>query len=456
MEKKRVFIGTIAFILLLGVIIVYFTLPKSEKSTIAEIDYDSSVDTSNLKTKSISSDYNITEEGAYSLEGEINSTIYINVKGKVKLVLNNASITASEGPAIYIENGDVVIELIGENTISDLSKHTLSDDNDSAAIYSKDDLYFEGEGSLTINANYADAIVSKDSLYINGGTYTINAKDDALRGKDSVVITAGTFNVEAGGDGIKATNEEDDSLGYVVIEGGTFNINTKDDGISAISTVLIKGGDINIVTDGGSTKATVYNEWSIDNTSTDAKGIVADSLIQIDDGTIVISSTDDALHSNGNLTINGGDIKVTSDDDAIHADAKLIINGGTISLNAHEGLEATYVEVNDGDINIKSSDDGINAGKKSDLYTPTIEINGGSITIVMGSGDTDAIDSNGNLYINGGYLNITGASAFDYDGEAKYTGGTMIVNGSETTTITNQFMGGGTPGDDNSRYQRMR
>lgn len=64
----------------------------------------------------------------------------------------------------------------------------------------------------------------------------------------------------------------------------------------------------------------------------------------------------------------------------------------------------------------------------------------------MGQGDTDAIDSNGDLYINGGTLNITAQSPFDYDGQANYTGGTMIVNGSETTTITNQMMGGGMGG----------
>ena len=60
----------------------------------------------------------------------------------------------------------------------------------------------------------------------------------------------------------------------------------------------------------------------------------------------------------------------------------------------------------------------------------------------MGSGDTDGIDSNGNLYINGGIIDITANSPFDYDGEAKYNGGTIIVNGTETNTITNQMMGG--------------
>ena len=113
------------------------------------------------------------------------------------------------------------------------------------------------------------------------------------------------------------------------------------------------------------------------------------------------------------------------------------------------GIEATYVKINEGNINISAADDGINAGNKSNNYSVTIEINGGNITIAMGQGDTDGIDSNGNLYINGGTINITGNSPFDYDGTAEYNGGTLIVNGSQTNTITNQMMGGGMNGGRN-------
>ena len=60
----------------------------------------------------------------------------------------------------------------------------------------------------------------------------------------------------------------------------------------------------------------------------------------------------------------------------------------------------------------------------------------------MGQGDTDGIDSNGNIVINGGTVDITGQSAVDYDGTAALNGGTLIINGEETDTIPNQFMGG--------------
>ena len=60
----------------------------------------------------------------------------------------------------------------------------------------------------------------------------------------------------------------------------------------------------------------------------------------------------------------------------------------------------------------------------------------------MGSGDTDGVDSTGNIILNGGMLDITAQSPFDYDGTAQNNGATIIVNGSETDTITNQMMGG--------------
>jgi hypothetical protein len=71
-----------------------------------------------------------------------------------------------------------------------------------------------------------------------------------------------------------------------------------------------------------------------------------------------------------------------------------------------------------------------------------IEVNGGDITVVMGSGDTDGFDANGSIYINGGTINVTGNSAFDYDNTAELNGGTVIINGEEVTEIPQSMMGG--------------
>ncbi len=52
------------------------------------------------------------------------------------------------------------------------------------------------------------------------------------------------------------------------------------------------------------------------------------------------------------------------------------------------------------------------------------------------------MDSNGDIYVNGGTINVTGSSTFDYDGSAQYNGGTIIANGEQIDYIPNQMMGG--------------
>ena len=61
----------------------------------------------------------------------------------------------------------------------------------------------------------------------------------------------------------------------------------------------------------------------------------------------------------------------------------------------------------------------------------------------MASGDTDAVDSNGNLTVTGGNINITAQFAFDFDGTVSYTGGTVTVNGENQTEIVADGPGGG-------------
>lgn len=54
----------------------------------------------------------------------------------------------------------------------------------------------------------------------------------------------------------------------------------------------------------------------------------------------------------------------------------------------------------------------------------------------MGDGDTDALDANGSLIINGGTIDITAQFAFDYDTSAELNGGTVTVNEEQVTAIT--------------------
>ena len=80
---------------------------------------------------------------------------------------------------------------------------------------------------------------------------------------------------------------------------------------------------------------------------------------------------------------------------------------------------------------------------KSKAYGVLIEINGGEISVSVGNGDTDAIDSNGDITVNGGTVSVTTpGSSFDYDGKATYNGGTIIINGVEVNAIPQSMMPG--------------
>lgn len=210
---------------------------------------------------------------------------------------------------------------------------------------------------------------------------------------------------------------------------GTLKINSSDNGISCKDDLKVTGGTIGI-------------------TCADA-ALEANDSIAIADGAIRIDSDNDGLHAEnddddtlGYIYICGGSITIDAGDDGIHATTICQIDAGNISIDAAEAIEATWIQINGGNLDLTATDDGINAGRKSNAYTVCIEINGGEISIDMGQGDTDAIDSNGNLYINGGTISINAQSPFDYDGEGQYNGGTIYVNGSQVDSLSNQMMGG--------------
>lgn len=410
----------------------------------------------------------ITAEGTYVLSGTLSDgQIVVNApkEADVRLVLNNVSITCTSSAAIYVSQADKVIISLPENTTNTLTDKNPSQDaegNDiTAAVYSKESLTINGSGILNVNANNNDAITSKDTLKITGGTLNINSVDDGLTGKDRVLIRDGIINIECNGDGIKSTNTESDS-GYFYMEGGTLTIKAGNDGVQAETSMLITGGTIDITTGGGSANATSKTDnngfgggrffpTNPDSTDSSAdsesmKGLKASYYIDITGGTITFDTEDDSIHSGDTVRIAGGTITATSGDDGVHADSVLEISGGKIDITkSYEGLEAQKITISGGDTSVVSSDDGINAAGGTDSLTgrPTqdsfnsansavIEITGGQV-IVNASGD--GIDSNGTLTISGGTVIVSGPTdsgngAFDTDGTFIINGGNILGIGS--------------------------
>ena len=243
----------------------------------------------------------ITAHGTYVLYGTLNDgQIYVDCvdAGEVTLVLNNADIHNEDGACIYIKKAQAVQVELREgsvNTLSDGDTYTFDnpeEDEPDSCLFSKEDLVIRGTGTLNVDANYMNAIVSKDGLVINDGVYNLNAINHGIKGKDYLTINGGELNVTAIGDGIKSTNYETELVGYVEINGGTLNITSDDEAIQGVSRVTFNGGTTNI---------TANNN-----------GIKCATNIEFNDGTVVMDVVDNALDAlditvgeTASVTING-------------------------------------------------------------------------------------------------------------------------------------------------------
>ena len=403
----------------------------------------------------------ISAEGTYILSGALsNGRIVVSCTDgeKVQLVLSGVDIHCEDYAALYVEEADKVFVTLAEgteNTLSDGADYALEDgDNVDATVFSRADITFNGAGTLAVTGNYNHAVVSKDDLAVTGGTYTITAVGHGLNGKDCVKISGGTFSIDAGSDGIQSDNDEDAGRGYVYITGGDFDIAAMGDGIQAETELRIEGGDFDIVTGGGSVNDSTQSDWGFwggreqaTEETASAKGLKAGVALTIAGGTFNIDSSDDALHSNGDMTISGGAISIASGDDGAHADETLSVSGGEIVISqSYEGMEAANIGISGGTIDIASSDDGLNTAGGNDSSAlgdrpgrgafdtddgSDLAISGGTV-VIDASGD--GIDANGSIYVSGGEVYVNGPTsgadgAIDYAGEAVISGGTFIAVG---------------------------
>lgn len=418
----------------------------------------------------------VTKSGEYLLEGSVdNGQLIVDTPddSKVTLYLNGVSVTNKTGPAVYVRSATKKVVIYStENSVNLFCDgESYTDTETDGAIYSKEDLTFEGKGSIYVTALHSDGIVSKDSIEILSGNISVNSADDGIRGKDDVTVKDGKVVIASVGDGIKATNETDEGEGNVYINGGTVEIKASLDGIQAVTSLEISEGTVKIQSGEGSTNSSDkssqegnWGQWGHkdrgpkgpqDNSFTvstvddipSAKGIKCEKNIVISGGTITLDSSDDAIHSNNDVTVKGGVIGISSGDDGIHADNNLTIDGGNIKIDkSYEGLEATEIYVNGGTAEVISSDDGINAAGGNDssaisgrpgqnMFTSgngKIIINGGNI-ILDASGD--GIDSNGSVNMSGGKVTVfgpenNGNGSLDYDKDFTVSGGTLLAVGS--------------------------
>ena len=325
---------------------------------------------------------------AESITAESGKTVEITEAG-VYVISGTAS-----NFTVKVNAGDddkVQLVLDSLNVTNDSTPAIYVVNADKVFVTTASDSSLSTTGSFTADGDTnTDAVIySKDDIVLNGtAALSITSTANGITGKDDLKVTGGTYSITSALDAIEANDS-------IRISGGSFTINSSKDGLHA--------------------------ENSDDNTL-------------------------------GYIYISGGTFNITAASDGIQSTTVAQIDGGTFNISASEGIESTYVQINGGSITISASDDGVNAANKSSSETVTFEMTGGELTITMASGDTDAVDSNGNVKVSGGTVNITcptqgTAESFDYDGTATYTGGTIVINGEQVDSIpTPMMMGGGMRG----------
>ncbi|MCI1931411.1 MAG: carbohydrate-binding domain-containing protein [Clostridia bacterium] len=373
----------------------------------------------------------INHKGTFVLSGTMDDGYIIvnsSMSGKVRLVLNNFSITCSNGAPIYIKDSDVMLSLSEGtvNNVTDSADYTYkyydeTDSSPNAAIFAKDDLVINGTGTLNVTANHKNAIQSKDDLKVVEGTINITSVDDGFVGKDMAAFKDATITLKTDGDSIKSTGT-DNGTGYIIIGGGTFDIDSQNDALQASNELCIEDGKFNIKTgDGDSDFSSSQGEGmgggmpsrpdksdfgssdkntsagtssgsnaklssdSTNNENTPSGMTPPDNGIAPDmpggnapsDMSSNKSETESmkGIKSDTTIHITGGTFNIDTEDDAVHSNSTVIIDGGKFSINT--GDDAMHADntltVNNGGISISNCYEGLEAAK--------INVNGGNIDV---------------------------------------------------------------------------
>ena len=354
------------------------------------------------------------EKVTYTVSGTTtDGSLKIYSSKKFQLVLNGVNITNPTAAAINIQSSKRAYVVLADgttNTLTDGSSYTdVTDGEDmKACFFSEGQLCFSGSGKLNVYANCKAGIRSDDYVMIRPNTniYVKATAGNGIKGNDALYIYGGVINVEASALAAKALSTD----GHMVISGGrttavtTGNATVEDNeltgsaGIKADSTLTITGGEL-----------------YVKSTGNGGKGISTDMQTYIKGGTVRVITT-------------GKTFSYGSDDSkakGIKADGDIIISGGDVMVRTEggegsEGIESKgEMTIEDGQVQVKTYDDALNS--KGNLY-----LNGGYVLAV--ASNNDAIDANKNLYINGGNIIALGGGTPENPLDAA-EGYSIYVNG---------------------------
>lgn len=290
----------------------------------------------------------------YDLSGRLNGTLTVSSTGAHQLYLDGLTINATAGPALDLESAQkafIVTASGTTNTLTDSATRTMTM---KAALYGKGPLIFSGNGALSVTGSYKHGIFSSDYIRVRGGTLSVAVSArDAVRSVNGFIFDDGNLTVTATGNttddeskGIKVEGSESTGTGkgFIVINGGEITVTSVgkamtagwdiDEDATTTTTsddpspyVEVNKGILTLTTTG-----TPYEYVSGgDTVSCSPEGIEAKSDLTINSGYLNISTTDDALNAGTSATINGGyTYCASSRNDAVDSNGELTIAGGVM------------------------------------------------------------------------------------------------------------------------------
>ena len=247
-------------------------------------------------------------------------------------------------------------------------------------IKKSSEVYFINEDVMELYSKEGNGIKgsSDTSLIFQkcNGEYFFNTTKSSISSENYLEFNGGNFSIISDGDAIESKSDDDTDLiaGRLFINDGKFNIQSTGDAITAGNNITIINGIFNIRTENG------YESKTFDPDTQSAKGLKVKNNhtscgITIHNAEMELDTADDGIHSNGNLEIKKGNYYIFSKDDGIHCELDMVLgekNAPNENLNlsvlySYEAIEGMTITIYSGKIIATATDDAINAaGGNSD------------------------------------------------------------------------------------------
>ncbi len=356
-----------------------------------------------------------------SLSAIAAGTYYVFKKMKTKQTQNDSKTPTQ--PSKHILNTEDSFDQ------DDLNQEPDTNDAIHFEIQNHDTIVINQSGIYVITGSAEDVMIQIDTkqngkvhLVFNNVNITNTDKPILfVQQAQAVCITIFAKNTLSVTEKIEESNAVICSNTDVILNGtGTLTINSMQQAIASHSSIKITGGTYHIT----SGEDALFAKDAIH---------IADGIFHITAGTNGMFVENDS--QKGTIFIANGTFFLNTTAEALHGNLMIEIDDGKFEISGQSGIESTYIQINGGSFHLLTSHNGLHATQKSDVYTPTIEITDGHITIESSEPDANGLKTDGNLILRGGTIQIDTDCPLSYHKEGTFTGGNLTINQKEITSL---------------------